>query len=60
MLTKDQTINLQYSSMTYILFDLAELLYSCTQDGCPIKEYVEEFIGLSHLLPWSDKELNIF
>ncbi len=43
--------------MSSILFDLAELLHSSTQDGCPIKEYVEEFIGFSHLVPWSAEVL---
>ncbi len=57
LLTEDQTVDLQHSRMSSILFDPAEVLYSSTQDGCPIEEYVEEFIGLSHLVPWSDDVL---
>lgn len=43
--------------MNSILFDPAALLYTHTQDGRPIEEYVEEFIGLTHLVPWSDGTL---
>ncbi len=46
--------------MSSILFDPAELLYTHTQDGRPIDEYVEEFIGLSHLVPWSDVLKTLF
>lgn len=46
--------------MSSIYFDPAELLYTCNQDGHPIKEYVEEFIELSHLVPWSDDVKTIF
>ncbi len=34
------TVDLQHRRMSSILFKPAELLYSSTQDGCPIEEYV--------------------
>lgn len=58
-MTEDQTVqNRQHSRRSSILFDPAALLYTHTQDGCPIEEYVEEFIKLSHLVSWSNGTLN--
>ncbi len=57
LLTEDQTNKIQHCRMVSILFDPAELLYTCAQDGRLIEEYVEEFIRLSFLVPWSDSAL---
>ncbi len=57
---KTRPLNRQHLRMNSILFDPAALLYTHTQDGRPIEEYVEEFIGLTHLVPWSDGTLKTF
>ncbi len=56
-MTEDQTVNLQHSRMSSILFDPAELLYSSSQDGCPFEEYVEEFIVFFRLVSLIDEVL---
>lgn len=35
----------------------ADLLLSLSQDGRLLEDYVEEFLELSHLVPWNDDTL---
>ncbi|CAM4549728.1 unnamed protein product [Leuciscus chuanchicus] len=45
--------------MSDILFDPATLLLSMTQDGRLIEDYVDEFLELSHLVPWNDDTMKM-
>lgn len=54
-MTEDQSLT-DTTTMSFLLTpnDSANLLLSLTQDGCLIKDYMEDFLELSHQVAWSN------
>ncbi len=46
-----------HMAMDILSSDLLTSLLKVFQDGCPIEDYVEEFLNISNRVPWKGKNL---
>ncbi len=55
--TEDKTLKACKMAMDILSSDLLTSLLKVFQDGCPIEDYVEEFLNISNRVPWKGKNL---